>query len=163
MKKTAVIGYSEDAAQNALLLESRYHPPKLTLMTNGIPHTISEKTLQLLQDKGIELVEDPIAGIIGNKSERILNGFECGSGNIVEAEIAFVSLGIRPNNKLALSLGLDVDAQGLVKTTSEGEASVSNLFIVGDLRSNSMKQIYTAWQHAVEAIQVIDRRIRKEK
>lgn len=33
-------------------------------------------------------------------------------------------------------------------------------FVVGDLRANSVKQIYTAWQHAVDVVQVIDRRIR---
>jgi thioredoxin reductase (NADPH) len=75
--------------------------------------------------------------------------------------MAFVSLGIRPNNQLALQLDAQVDESGLVITDKNGETSVENLFVIGDLRSNSMKQIYTAWQQAVESVQLINRRMRE--
>ncbi len=162
-KKTVLIGYSEDAAQNALLLANRYSPTTLTLLTNGIPHTITSETLALLQQNNIELVEDPIQEIVGDAEERQFSGFIVSSGTMIEAEIGFVSLGIRPNNQFALALGAEVDERGLVITDPSGQSSVDNLFIVGDLRANSMKQIYTAWQHAVDAIQVIDRRIRADE
>lgn len=158
MKNTAVIGYSEEAAKSALVLAHRYQPAKLTLLTNGIPHTITAETVALLKAKQINIVEEPIHSLIGDKKE--LSGFVCKSGKTVEADIGFVSLGIRPNNELALELGAKVDAKGLVETDANGESSVSNLFIVGDLRAGSMKQIYTAWQHAVEVVQLVDRRIR---
>jgi thioredoxin reductase (NADPH) len=161
-KKTAVIGYSEDAAQSALVLHDRYKPSKLILLTNGIPHTIKADTLASLKAKKINVVEEPIQGILGNKKQKLLSGFTCRSGKTVEADIGFVMLGVRPNNKLALDLGAKLDKQGLVKTDENGESSVANLFIVGDLRSKSMKQIYTAWQHAVDAVQLIDRRLRTE-
>lgn len=159
-KKTAVIGYSEDAAKNALLLAHRYQPSTLSLLTNGIPHTISAETLAHLAAKNIQLIEEPIQEVVGNAKERIFTGFMLQSGQMVDADIGFVSLGLRPNNKLALALGANTDDRGLVIADADGQSSVENLYIVGDLRSGSMKQIYTAWQHAVDALQAIDRKIR---
>lgn len=161
-KKTVVIGHSEDAAKNALLLANRYSPATLSLLTNGIPHTISDETLTLLAQNTIQIIEEPIQELVGNAKERLFTGFLLQSGQMLEADIGFVSLGIRPNNQLALALGAKTDEKGLVETDENGESTVENLFIVGDLRANSMKQIYTAWQHAVDAMQVIDRRLRAE-
>lgn len=160
-KNVVVIGHSEDAAQGALLLSDRYEPKKITILTNGIQHSFSEKTLTLLKAKNIQIEEEPIEEILGEQ-KGILSGFQLSSEKKITAEIGFVMLGIRPNNDLALQLGAEVDARGLVMTDQNGESSVPDLFIVGDLRANSMKQIYSAWQHAVDAIQVIDRRIRTQ-
>lgn len=159
-KNSVLIGHSEDAAQNALVLHHRYGPKTLSILTNGLAHTITPETLSRLDEANIQLIDEPIVELIGDAKARIFSGFRLESGRVVEAEIGFVSLGIRPNNKLALELGAAVDSKGLVETNAQGESSVENLFIVGDLRANSMKQIYTAWQHAVDAIQAIDRRIR---
>ncbi len=159
-KNTVVIGYSENAAKNALILHDRYLPPTLCMLTNGNTPTFSPETYAKLLEKNISVIESPITAIIGNSKERILSGFTLENNEILPAEIGFVSLGIRPNNQLALSLGAAVDEQGLVETDENGETSIENLFVIGDLRSNSMKQIYTAWQHAVDAVQQIDRRVR---
>ncbi|MCE5294939.1 MAG: NAD(P)/FAD-dependent oxidoreductase [Chlamydiales bacterium] len=162
-KKTAVIGYSEEAAKNALLLANRYSPPSMMLLANGITPTISPETLELLAQKNIELVKEPIVEILGNAKERIFNGFTTQSGQPLDVEIGFVNLGIRPNNQLALMLGAQVDEKGLVITDASGETNVKNLFVIGDLRSNSMKQINTAWQHALDAMQAIDKRVRQQQ
>ncbi len=162
-KNSAIIGFSENAAQNALILHSRYNPPKLAILTNGTPLSVSEETRQKLDARGIAVYEQPIISIEGTAKERIMNGFMLEDSTFVEAEIGFVSLGIRPNNGFALDLGAQVDEQGLVIADANSQSSVENLFVIGDLRANSMKQIYTAWQHAVDAIQQIDRRIRAEE
>ncbi|MBA3238777.1 MAG: NAD(P)/FAD-dependent oxidoreductase [Parachlamydiaceae bacterium] len=158
-KKVVVIGYSEDAAHGAILLSERYNPPKITMLTNGAKNNFSEKTLSLLKTKNIQIEEEPIEEVLGEQ-KGILTGFQLAFGKKIDAEIGFVALGIRPNNALALELGADVDERGLVLVDQNGESSVSNLFVIGDLRANSLKQIYTAWQHAVDSIQIIDRRIR---
>lgn len=159
-KNTVVIGHSEDAAKSALILMDRYKPLSLTILTNGQKETITEETRLKLQEKKIEVIKSPITAIDGNKKERILNGFTLSSGEQIKAELGYVSLGIRPNNQFAKDLGATLDARGLVEADATGETSVSNLYVIGDLRANSMKQIYTAWQHAVNAIQAIDRKIR---
>ncbi len=159
-KNTAVIGFSENAAKSALILHSRYNPPTLSLLTNGHPLEVTDETRAKLTDARILVYEGPIVGIEGNAKERILLGFMLENETFIQAEIGFVSLGIRPNNQFAKDLGAELDEQGLVTADANGETSVENLYVIGDLRSGSMKQIYTAWQHAVDAVQQIDRNIR---
>jgi thioredoxin reductase (NADPH) len=160
-KKTAVIGYSESAASIALLLMEKYQPTKITILTNGHPHQFDSDLLKRLQTHNIDIIEAPIQEVLGNKETRQLTGFKMEAGNDIDVEIGFVALGIRPNNQLALQLGTNVDDKGLVITDANGESSVPHLFVIGDLRANSMKQIYTAWQHAVDSLQVINRRMRE--
>lgn len=158
-KKTAVIGHSEHAAQIALLLSEKYQHPSMTILTNGKKLEFSPEKLQ---EKNITVLEEPILEILGNQELKQLAGFKLENGTVVDAEISFVTLGIRPNNSLALQLGAKVDHQGLVLADSHGETSVPDLFVIGDLKSGSLKQIYAAWQDAVESLQIINRRIRDQ-
>lgn len=159
-KKSVVIGYSEETAAGALVLAEKYHPPYLAIVTNGKTPEFSQETLEKLKLHGVAIFTSPILDVLGDRSNKQLEGFKLESGEIVQAEMGFVMLGIRPNNQLALQLGADIDKRGLVLTDSNGESSIPNLFIAGDLRANSMKQIYTAWQNAVESLQTINARIR---
>lgn len=160
-KNTVVIGYSETAASVALLLKEKYPVKSMTLLTNGHHPEFGSFNSQLAA-KNIKIVTHPIQEVLGNKELKELSGFLIENGKIVKAEIAFVSLGIRPNNELALQIGAKSDEKGLIIADDHGETNVPNLFVVGDLRSNSLKQIYTAWQNAVEAVQTINRRIREK-
>lgn len=155
-KKTVVIGYSETALAVAQSLMQKYPLKSITILTNG-------HKPQFPLPNNIPVVTNPIYDVIGNKELKQLSGFKLDNGQVVPAEIAFVALGIRPNNSLALQLGAKVDEKGLVVTDGYGETNIPNLFVIGDLRSNSMKQIYTAWQHAVESVQTINQRIRNCK
>ena len=65
-------------------------------------------------------------------------------------------------NELAVGLDVEIDNRGFVLTDEKGESSVPNLFVAGDLRANSMKQIYTAWNHAVLSSDTINGRIRQK-
>lgn len=159
-KKTVVIGYSESAANVALLLSERYQSKHMTILTNGYSPAFTSDQLVKLQCRNIAIIETPIAKIVGDEQLKQLSGFILESGDTVDAEFCFVALGIRPNNQLALQVGARVDDKGLVITDSNGESSIDNLFVAGDLRANSLKQIYTAWQTAVESVQVINQRIR---
>lgn len=159
-KKTVIIGHTDSAANTALLLLAKYQPSKMTILTNGNVNEISSGLLKQLDEQGIQIIEASIEEVKGDKDLKKLTGFLFTNSSSIDADLAFVSLGIRPNNQLALQLGADVDDRGLVITDAVGESTVSNMFVVGDLRANSMKQIYTAWQQAVESVQAINRRIR---
>ncbi len=160
-KKTVVIGHSESAASIALLLSEKYQLESMTILTNGKKPEFTPKTLEKINSRNIKIFDSPILEILGNIEQRQLTGFKLESGGSVDAEMAFVALGIRPNNQLALQLGAKLDSTGLVVTDTNGESTIPNLFVVGDLRANSMKQVYTAWQHSVETLQLINRRIRE--
>lgn len=159
-KKSVVIGYSEAAGNAALILAEKYQLTDLAILTNGFPHQFNDALLKRIEEKGIKILEAPIQKILGNEDLKQLKGFELETGENIEAEFALVSLGIRPNNQLAIQMGAEVDVNGLVMTDTNGETCIPDLFIIGDLRSNSMKQIYTAWQQAVECMQLINKRIR---
>jgi thioredoxin reductase (NADPH) len=162
-KNTVVLGYSEEAASGALLLFEKYHPPSLAIITNGNTPEFSRDTQVKLNQNYIAVYTSAIQDVLGDRSTKQLEGFQLESGETIPAEMGFVMLGIRPNNQLAIQLGVNVDSRGLVLTDPSGESSVPNLFIAGDLRSGSMKQIYTAWQHSVECIQTINARLRTQE
>ncbi len=161
-KQMAVIGHSGAAASNALLLAEKYPLQKMVILTNGRSPEFSPELLNRLEEKNISVFTSPIQEVLGNKEQKLLTGFKLENGSTVEADMAFVSLGVRPNNQLALQLGAKVDESGLVIADPSGETSVPNLFVIGDLRANSMKQIFTAWQHAVDTVQLINRRLREK-
>ncbi len=159
-KKTVVIGHSKMAADMALLLSKKYQLPSMTILTNGRAHEFPPDLLREIEASSIHILEAPILEILGNNE---LAGFKLETGDTIEAEMGFIALGIRPNNQLALQLGAQVSDSGLVITNPNGESSVPNLFVIGDLRAHSLKQIYTAWQHAVESLQVINARLSSSK
>lgn len=160
---TVVIGYSEEAGLGAILLAEKYHLSSLAIITNGNTPEFSESTQVKLNQNQIAVHTSAILDILGDRSTKQLQCFQLESGITIPAEMGFVMLGIRPNNQLALQLGASVDERGLVLTDPSGESSIPNLFIAGDLRSGSMKQIYTAWQQSVESIQTINSRLRTQE
>lgn len=156
-KKTVVIGHSKKAADIALLLKEKYDLSSMTLLTNGKP---LEGDWKDLKEKNIVVIKTPILAILGNQELKQLSGFQLEDGTLIEADVCFVALGVRPNNALALQLKAQVDENGLVLADQNGETSIPGLFVVGDLKSGSMKQIYTAWQDAVISVQLINRRLK---
>lgn len=164
--KTAVIGHNDSAAWVAAMLYERYQPPQMTLFSHDQEFNFSPKVQEMVEAYGFHLVSSPITSVEGNPKEGRLTGFTLESGASKEAEICFISLGMIVYNELALALGAQVDERGFVVTDDAGLTSVSNLYVAGDLRANTRKQIYTAWDTAVsssDAINAILRRQRREK
>jgi thioredoxin reductase (NADPH) len=173
-KISAIIGVSETAAQIALMLAERYDSA-CCLLANGEPRAIEARTMKLLERHRIaihdarivEVIGDPAAGKPGT-----LHGFRLEDGTEVMVDFAFVSLGLhRVYNDLAIELGAALheeegpDERRHVRIDSRGETSVRGLFAVGDMAMRPdepvMKQIYTAQEYAVRAVDVIDRRRRE--
>ncbi len=94
-------------------------------------------------------------------------------GTEVEARFGMVAMGLhRVYNDLARQLGAELDAadgpeevRHVLVDDATSETSVRGLFAVGDMSRHrggtpSLKQIYTAQEYAVRAVQTIDRRVR---
>jgi thioredoxin reductase (NADPH) len=105
-------------------------------------------------------VTTPIKEIHGEEKGKILKGFILEDGNVIQAEMSFVALGMIVYNELAKQLGADLDERGFVKAAENGLTSVSGLYVAGDLKANTRKQIYTAWDNAVSAATAINLLIR---
>jgi thioredoxin reductase (NADPH) len=171
----AVFGASEGAAQVALLLHERYGV-SVTLLGNGEALHAREETHRLLEAYGVAFRQARLVEIIDGETGRkgqSLRGFKLDDGMEVEARFGMIAMGLhRVYNDLARQLGAELDpADGpedvrhVLVDDATSETSVQGLFAVGDMSRHrggtpSLKQIYTAQEYAVRAIQAIDRRER---
>jgi thioredoxin reductase (NADPH) len=81
----------------------------------------------------------------------------------VEADMGFVSLGMIVYSDLAKEVGAELDERGFVKADSVGHTTVDGFYVAGDVMAGTKKQIYTAWDTAVNALDVINQRLRSER
>lgn len=161
-KETTVIGHTDSAAWVAIMLYERYSPPTMTILTNGQESKFSDETKKLIDLYKIDVIEDEIIDLRG-EVETGLEGYILDSGHYVHSDFTFISLGMIVYNELALQLGAKVDQRGFIITNDKGESSIENLYIAGDLRAGIKKQIYSAWDSAVDSLDDINRKIRLKK
>lgn len=174
--KVAVFGSSESAAQVALMLYER-SGASVTLLGNGEALTAATDTRRLLAAYGIVFREERVVDILdaGEKPKGAsLRGLRLEDGTMIEARFGMVAMGLhRVYNDLARQLGAELDPRDtgpeqvrhVLVDEAASETSVRGLFAVGDMSRRrgdapSLKQIYTAQEYAVRAIQAIDRRVR---
>ncbi|MBL7013730.1 MAG: NAD(P)/FAD-dependent oxidoreductase [Candidatus Marinimicrobia bacterium] len=166
----AVIGHSNVSAELAMMLHERYNN-KSYILTNGIQPEISEGRMKILEKYGVGIISDPITGIL-SEGVKQLHGFEFESHDSIEVKFGLISLGLhRVYNDLARQLNAQLMDQSHpeekrhVWINHKGETSVTGLFAVGDMAKREdepmMKQIYTAQEYAVRAVDTIDYRRRK--
>ncbi len=162
-KKTVVIGHENSAAWIAIMLHERYFPPEMTIITNGKEPNFQEDTLKLLNLYNIRVLTSPVQEIQGEDKGKTLKGFLLEDQNVVQAQMSFISMGMIVYNELALALKAEVDERGFVKTDANGLSSVPGLYVAGDLRANTRKQIYTAWDGAVGSANAINQILRSNR
>lgn len=162
-KKTAIVGNENSTAWVAIMLHERYSPPEMTILTNGKDGQFAEDTEKLLKLYNIRVVTSPIVEIIGEEKGKILKGFKLEDQNVIEAQMSFVSMGMIVYNELARQVHAEVDERGFVKTDANGLTSVAGLYVAGDLRANTRKQIYTAWDAAVASANSINMNLRASR
>ncbi len=159
-KKTVVIGHENSAAWVAIMLQERYNTPEMTILTNGTEPKFQKDTLKLIDLYKIRVVTSAIKEINGEDKGKILKGFLLEDSNVIQAEMSFVALGMIVYNELAKQLGADLDERGFVKAEESGVTSIPGLYVAGDLKANTRKQIYTAWDNAVSAATAVNLLIR---
>jgi len=165
-KIAATIGHGQTAANVAILLHERYSPPELKIFTNGKePEWSKEETARLIDIYKIKVVKGEILSLLSD-GEKNLKAFliKDGEDSYEEAvEIAFPLLGQIAYNQLAKDLGAEITEKGNIKTNEKGETNISGFYVAGDLREGKKYQIYTAWDSAVDSIDDMDLKLRKEK
>lgn len=175
---TVVFGSSEAAAQVALMLHERYGI-RVTLLTNGEPLTATEETRLLLSEYDIASLSPRVVEILdpeGISKGTMLRGFRLEDGTVVEARFGMVTMGLhRVYNDLARQLGAEIDSRDrapeeahVLVDDESSETSVRGLFAIGDMSRRrgagpSLKQIYTAQEYAVRAVNAIDGRLRRAR
>jgi thioredoxin reductase (NADPH) len=169
--KTAVIGSGEAAAQLGMMLHERYGSA-CSVLTNGEAPAWSDASAAVLAAYGIETHRERIVDVSGSRGE--LHAISLDGGGEVAVGFALVSLGLyRVYNDLARELGAELtDPDEPIEVRHvlidrRGETSVANLFAVGDMARRAdepvMKQVYTAQEYAVRAVDSIDSRTRRKR
>lgn len=161
-KHTAVIGNTRSCAHVAISLFEKYAPPSVNIFTNGEHIAFSQEELQLLGKYGIHIHGEKIVGFKDDENKK-LNAVRFEGEKEVSTQMIFIALGVIVYNQLAKSLGANLDERGFVLTDEFGQSSVDKLYIAGDLKAGKKKQIYSAWDGAVDAIEHINGRIRTER
>ena len=154
----AVIGHGAGAGWIAVMLKERYNLSKIYVLTHGKPFEGSEEVKGLLQKYDIEILTGEIQEILGDPKKE-LEGFKL-EDKTVAVTRAFASLGSLVYNELAKQLGVKLSDREHVLTNEYGETSVAGFYAVGDLVEGKKKQVYTAWDMAVDAVDDIDEKIR---
>ncbi len=162
-KHTSIIGHTSGAAWVAVMLKERYNTPSMSILTNGETPQFDEETQKLIKAYKIEVFTEEIHEILGDKKSGKVEGYKFASGRTLESAFSFVSLGTIVYNELATALGAEVDGRGYVLGNEKGETNVENFYVAGDLRADRKKQIYTAWDMAVDSLDDINAKIRRKK
>lgn len=161
-KKLGVIGHTTSALWVAIMLYERYHCPSVHIFQNGNQAEFDEESRKIAAHYGFHFHQDEITNLEGNPKENILNKLIL-KDSVVEVEIIFIALGMIVYNELAKELGANLDGRGFVVTDNKGKSSIDGLFIAGDLRANTKKQIYTSWDTAVDSADEINLLLRRAK
>jgi thioredoxin reductase (NADPH) len=161
-KNTAVIGNDSSAVWVAIMLHERYQPPSMTVLFHGARVELNHELKQLVEKYNIIINHEEIIDLIGDAKASQLNMIKTITQSF-ECEIAFVALGMIVYNELAQLLGANLDARGFVIADENGMSTVDGLYVAGDVRANTKKQIYTAWDNATTAADAINARLRKMK
>lgn len=161
-KVTAVIGHDNSAAWVAIMLHERYGS-EMYLCLHGEDSKVQPDTQELLDLYQIKTIREEIIEVEGDTKAGQLNALVFKSGQRLEIEMSFVSLGMIVYSELARSLGAEVDERGFVKTNAQGLSSVEGFYVAGDVMAGTKKQIYTAWDTAVNAADAINQKLRAER
>jgi thioredoxin reductase (NADPH) len=166
----AVLGHTNTAVELSFMLYERYGN-RVYLLTDGQALNVDPKQRTLLAHYQIEVITEPVTELL-QEDKTLLQGFGFTSHEPVYVKFALVALGLhRVYNDLARQVGARLmDPEQPVEKrhvwiNHKGETSVKNLFAVGDMVKREdepvMKQVYTAQEYAVRAVDVIDYRRRK--
>ncbi len=162
-KNLGIIGHDTSALWVAIMLYERYLTTSTTVFTNGKKLPFDEETSKLAKLYGIKIVEEDITDIEGNAKALELKTIGLSNGSRINVDYIFISLGMIVYNEFAKNLGAELDPRGFVITDVKGRTSVPGLYVAGDLRANAKKQIYTAWDHAVDSADDINAILRRER
>jgi len=162
-KATAILGHTKGAAWVAIMLYERYRPEAMYILLHGQPAQFDAETQELLDMYGIKVHSQEVSRVLGDPKKGMLTGFRLADGTGLHAEMAFVSMGMLIYNDLAKQLDVKLDERGFVVADAQGLTSVPGFYVAGDVMAGTKKQIYTAWDTAVNAADAINMKIRSAR
>ncbi|WP_096201134.1 NAD(P)/FAD-dependent oxidoreductase [Bacillus sp. FJAT-45350] len=134
-KRTIVLGSGEKGANLSLII---HYWTKEIIYVNHTLDTISEDTLQRLENYNIQVIEEPIAALkTDGKSQ--FHGVTLKNGQTINAKHSFIAFsGTKVNSDLAKSLGVErLENKHIVVDPRTKMTNVPNVWAVGDATVHS--------------------------
>jgi thioredoxin reductase len=103
----------------------------VTIVADGPAEDIGQEQRRELAARGIALVERAASELCGPRGR--LEGVRLADGRLLEADLAFFSIGHEADLALAGPLGCELTPDGLVAVDHEGRTSVPGVYAAGDL------------------------------
>jgi|Deesub1362A_J573_1020465.scaffolds.fasta_scaffold00023_105 thioredoxin reductase (NADPH) len=152
-KKVGVVGGSDSAAKEALLLEKYANEVYIIYRGEKIhPEPVNAKRIE--KSSKIKIItKTNIIGLEGGDTlSRILLDREYNGQKELELDGLFVAIGGIPRSELAIPLGVAVNKKGEIKIDRAGRTNIEGIFAAGDVVDSEFKQAITGIGEGVAAV-----------
>jgi thioredoxin reductase (NADPH) len=146
-KRLVVIGGGNSALQEAIFL-TRFttHIDLLVRSTIKASEVLQHELDKYVADKKITVhlgtVPEEIVATDGKVTS--VRAIQDGKEKTFDTDGVFVFVGLKPNTQFLAGSGIELDAQGLIKTDNKLETNIKGIFSSGDVRSGATLQIASA-------------------
>jgi len=143
-KKVLIIGGGNTAATDALYLHAL--GAKVTIAHRRENLRAENRLQDSLNKAGIPILwNSTVVEILGDRVVNAVKILDTKKGNSTDFPVdgIFVAIGYKPNNEIAISLGLEMDEYGYVKVDNEQRTSLKMVYAAGDI-TGGVKQIVVA-------------------
>ena len=143
-KTVLIVGGGNTAATDALYLHTL--GAKVTLVHRRDQLRAEKRLQDSIAKAGIPVLwNSDVVEILGDRVVKSVKIEDKQSGKITEMPVdgIFVAIGYKPNNEIARSLGLEVEAYGYVKVDENQRTSMPMVYAAGDI-TGGVKQIVVA-------------------
>jgi len=150
-KRVGVIGRGKNVA--GLSLKMLQWTPEVTIFTNGEDREQNAEQTSKLQAEGIRGMTSPIRKLVG--SDGLLTALELETGDLVEIDALFFTIGVERSCTLAEDAGCKViDDQPCLVVDEYKQSTVEGIYVIGDLAPGSQLAITSAADGAIAAIAI---------
>jgi thioredoxin reductase (NADPH) len=148
-----MIGGGNAAAQEALYLQSI---GCYVTIVHRRDELRAEKYLQeKLEEKDIPIIWDTeVEEIKGDKvvKQVVLLNRKTGKESTVDVDGIFIAIGDEPLNKVAVSLGVEIDNEGYIVTDKYQRTNIPRVYAAGDITGGVKQWLVAASEGAVAAL-----------
>ena len=144
--RIAVIGWAPSTP--AFALKVSYWSPHVVLVSDGHPLNLDPDTHAVLNEHGIEVIEERIAKLQGENGH--LRALRLANDEAIAINAAFSDLGQDYHTDLAVQLGCRLIDSGAIMVDAEQHTSVPGVWAVGDVAGDA-QFVAIAVAHGVKA------------
>lgn len=152
-QRVLCVGNGTDGVDMTLRL--RQFTSKLTFVTDDLSQ-IPLRELGKLHEERIPVYEGTFKEVTGQPKgyvKSVTLALSNGSEKKLATDAIFHRLGVEPYNGVAKKLKLPLDERGLIKVDpSTLETMVSNVYVAGDIRHDSLHQVHSATYSGTRAV-----------